>query len=60
MERLVKIVKDKKLNLRKFMNDEDIMYIVEKWHTLAEDETGSKIDYEQYLVDCYNEVLENI
>ena len=36
MDNLIKIVKDKNINtLVKFMNDIDIMRIIENWHLLA-------------------------
>ena len=52
-EKLIKIVEENNLTLEQFMNNEEVMHIVEKWHTLAEDECGEKIDYEQYLKNCY-------
>jgi hypothetical protein len=60
MEELVKIVKTKKLNLSKFMCDDEVCRIVEHWHTLAENECGEHFDYEEYLISCYNLVLENM
>jgi hypothetical protein len=42
------------------MNNIEVMLIVQKWHSLVEDECEQKIDYEAFLKATYHEVLENM